>query len=74
MLCLHDLYRFRPKMGLLAEWILFQGKALGWSWSGLLGLLSNAAMGQKPPVSVRDQSKDWQFSPTQNQSNSPRNC
>ena len=50
-------------MGLLAEWILFQGKALGWMWSGLLGLpsslryavagLSNAAMGQTPPAFLR---------------------
>ena len=43
--------------------VVDQGKALGWMWSGLLGLpsslryavagLSNAAMGQKPPAFLR---------------------
>ncbi len=35
----------------LAEWALVQGKALGYEWSALPDLPSNAAMGQNPPAS-----------------------
>ena len=44
------LYQVSEKVGRLVEWIFSQGKALGETWSWLLGFPGNAAMGKKPPA------------------------
>lgn len=67
-------YRVKQKVGRLAAWVLFQGKALGGTGSGLPGLTCKAAMGQGTPTSNPGPIPGLPDFPNLNQCNSRGYC